>query len=173
MATIELAHLSDHLDSEQISLATKAFQAEVDEAIDLNSDEDTQILDSSIDDDIFVDFRDRLEANDLDADIYVPIEFEETLTIGEVRFGSTYALQLVLESLREDFFVEDEDGDIEVDETDDDFEREAEEDDGDSYDGDDDAGTEMKDELLRSVWRMLYKGAEASIEANLPLFLLA
>jgi hypothetical protein len=175
MAIIELATLSDHLDSEQIEATMEFLAEEVTEPVDLATDEDGRIIESNIDDDVFVDFRDRLAANDLDAEVYVPIEFEDVAEVAGRRVGSTYALQLVLDSLREDFFVEDPgDGDTEMDEdADDDFERGVEEEAGSDglYEGED-GGIEMKDEQLRHVWRIMHTAAKESLTCNLAVFLL-
>lgn len=178
MAIIELAPLPDHLDSEQVDAMTAALLDEASEEVDLRSDEDSRIIESNIDDDVFVDFRDRLEANDLDADVYVPVEFEDVVSVGGMRVGSTYALQLVLDSLREDFFVEDpSDGETEMDEGEGegDFERGGieEEDDTEDYYADEDGGIEMKDEQLRHIWRIMHTAARESLSCNLSVFLLA
>lgn len=176
MAIIELATLPDHLESDQIEAMMKALAEEASEEVDLATEEDGRIIESAIDDDVFVDFRDRLEANDLDAEVYVPVEFEDVVEVGGVRVGSTYALQLVLDSLREDFFVEDAgDGETEMDDGDDDFERgEAEEEEAGSdglYEGEDGV-IEMKDEQLRHVWRAMHTAAKESLDCNLSVFLL-
>lgn len=174
MAIIELATLPDHLESEQIEAMMEALAEEASEEVDLATDEDGRIIESNIDDDVFVDFRDRLEANDLDAEVYVPVEFEDVVEVGGVRVGSTYALQLVLDSLREDFFVEDlADDDTEMDDGDDDFERGEEEEPGNDglYEGEDGV-IEMKDEQLRHVWRAMHTAAKESLDSNLSVFLL-
>lgn len=174
MAIIELATLPDHLDSDQAAEVTKALLEEASEELNLETEEDSRIIDANIDDDVFVDFRDRLEANDLDADLYVPVEFEDVVNVGETRVGSTYALQLVLDSLREDFFVEDEgDEEIEMDEGEEDFERGSlEEDAGEGFYSEDEGAIEMKDEQLRHVWRIMHTAAKESLDCNLSIFLL-
>jgi hypothetical protein len=173
MAIIELAPLPNHLDSEQVEAMTAALHDEASE-VDLATEEDSRIIESNIDDDVFVDFRDRLEANDQDADVYVPVEFEDVVSVGGMRVGSTYALQLVLDSLREDFFVEDpSDGETEMDDAEDDFERGVdEEEETDGFYSDEDGAIEMKDEQLRHVWRIMYTAARESLDSNLSVFLL-
>ncbi len=175
MAIIELATLPDHHDSEAVAAMMAALHEEASGAVNLETDEDGRTIESNIDDDVFVDFRDKLEANDLDAEVYVPVEFEDVIEVGGVRVGSTYALQLVLDSLREDFFVEDQDEDeIEMDDAEDDFERGHEEDAGSDdglYEGED-GGIEMKDEQLRHVWRAMHTAAKESLSCNLSVFLL-
>tara|TARA_R110002096_G_scaffold44526_9_gene120315 strand:+ start:7780 stop:8307 length:528 start_codon:yes stop_codon:yes gene_type:complete len=172
MATIELAHLSDHLEAQDLETTIDAVQTECGTTFTSSEEEDSEILESSIDDDVFTDFRDRLEANDLDADIYVPVEFDDVLQVGEMRIASTHSLRLVLDSLREDFFVEDEeDGETEEDEADDDFERDlSETDESSGYYADEDGGIEMKDEQLRHIWRAVFRASRESIERNMPLF---
>lgn len=173
MATIELAPITDHLDESQLAAMREAIRETSDKELDLSTEEDSQIVSGNIDDDLFVDFRDRLEANDLDADLYIPVDFEDVLRVADLRVGSTYSLQLVLDSLREDFLIEDPtDSETEMDEAEDDFERDIdEEDEAASYYDDENGGIEMKDESLRYVWRLLYKAANASLAGNLSLFL--
>jgi len=174
MATIELAQLSNHLDPSDVEATCAAVLSESGEALVPPAEDDSEILDSNIDDDIFTDFRDRLEANDLDADVYVPQEFEDLLEVGSLRVASAHALRVVLDSLREDFFVEDDrDGEFEEDEADDDFDREelTESDDASGYYEDEHDGIEVKDEQLRGVWRAVFRATRESIERNMPLFL--
>jgi len=173
MATIELAHLSDHLEEDDLEATIAAVLTECGTSFTSSEEEDSEILEANIDDDVFTDFRDRLEANDLDADVYVPIEFEDVVHVGELRVASTQSLRLVLDSLREDFFVEDEeDGETEEDDAEDDFERDLEDtDEAAGYYADEDGGIEMKDEQLRHVWRSVFRGSRESIERNMPLFL--
>jgi len=173
MATIELAHLSDHLEAPDLEATLAAVQAESGESVDTQTEEDSEILERNIDDDIFTDFRDRLEANDLDADVYVPVEFEDTLHVGDLRVGSTQSLRIVLDSLREDFLIEDvaDDETEEDDGADDDFERDLEDNDESSgYYADEDGGIEMKDEQLRHVWRVVFRASRESLDRKMPLF---
>ncbi len=173
MATIELAHLSDHLEEDDLEATLEAVLSESGTTFTSSDEEDSEVLESTIDDDVFTDFRDRLEANDLDADVYVPVEFDDIVNVGELRVASTHALRLVLDSLREDFFVEDEEAEeTEEDDIDDDFERDlADNDEASSYYADEDGGIEMKDEQLRHVWRAVFRASRESIERNMPLFL--
>lgn len=172
MATIELAHLSDHLQAPDLEAALSAVQTESGETVTSSDQEDSEVLEGNIDDDVFTDFRDRLEANDLDADVYVPVEFDDMVQVGELRVASTQALRVVLESLREDFFVEDEkEGDTEEDDAEDDFERDLEDsDEAAGYYADEDGGIELKDDQLRHVWRVVFRASRESLDRNMPLF---
>ena len=177
MATLELATLADHLDDDLLQSALAAIKEEVDGPTEMEAEADSMVVEGGLDDDAFVDFRDKLEANDLDADIYVPLEFEEVLTVGDYRVASTYALQLVLESLREDFFIEDdeleEDEYVDMDDEggDGEYTTSLDSDEADDYyDQDSGDGLEMKDEQLRHIWKRMFKGTKASLETNLCLF---
>lgn len=185
MATIELTTLSEHFDSDEIAALVGAIAEVNPEDFSLAHEGDSLIIESSIDDDVFDDFRDRLEANDSNADVYVPVDFEDVLTVGDSRVGSSQALLLVLDSLREDFFVDDGEDDeeeaLEDAEFDEDlaeggpeFEDEGpeEEDEAARYYSDENTGIEMKDEQLRHIWRAMHKGARHSVQKGLCLFVL-
>src|SRR5260370_28747279 len=65
-------------------------------------------------------FLDRLDAHDIGAEIYLPLEFEGRVTVGEYRVASSQALLGVLEEVKEELDVdpdaEDEDEEEEQDE---------------------------------------------------------
>jgi hypothetical protein len=169
MATLELAGLSEHLETDQIKSVKRAL-AEVN-APPLPADDhaDAVVLDRNIDDDVLTDFFDRLDANDASAEVYLPIDFEDVLDVDGVRVGSLHALVLVLDSLKEDFFVEEEEDDDEEEEE----EAELDDDDdeaADLFEDDEDDAVEVKDERLRHIWRVLHKGAKTAIKKNVCLF---
>ena len=173
MATIELGSLSEHLEADQIKALKRAL-AEAG-APPLGSDDhaDAVTLDRDIDDDVLTDFFDRLDANDASADVYLPLDFEDVLDVDGVKVGSAHALALVLDSLKEDFFVEEEDNDDEEEDEDEseDFDYdEDDDDDGGSLFGDEDDDVEVKDERLRHIWRLMQKGAKSAIRKNVCLF---
>lgn len=185
MATIEISLLSEHLDESQIETMLAAISGNTTDTLDEGSDEDSIVVDSSIDDDLFIDFLGRLDANDLDADIYIPLDFEEVVEIGEFRVGSTHALQLVLDNLRDDFFVEAEEGEededlvgaeFDVDDQEGDEDEEGLDEMGGDFDSEEYGNSESgdidaKDEQLRHIWRLMYRAAKESIEAQLALVL--
>ena len=122
----------------------------------------------------------------MDADIYIPLDFEEVVKIGEFKIGSTHALQLVLDNLRDDFFVESDEDDDEEEEdlVGNEFDvedSEGDEDDaglddmatefsdGESYGHDDSSDIDAKDEQLRHIWKVVHRAAKESIEAKLAL----
>ncbi|HMC94811.1 MAG TPA: hypothetical protein VKO16_08585, partial [Polyangia bacterium] len=108
-----------------------------------------------ISEEALTEFLDRLDAHDLGAEIYVPLEFEGRVTIGDFRVASSQALLDVLEEMREELSVD-------ADEKED----EDEEDDAE----DEDEGTVIEAQL-RHIWHLVADGATESIEKNLPLHL--
>ena len=102
-------------------------------------------------------FLDRLDAHDLGAEIYLPIEFEGRVTVGEYRVASTQALLDVLEEMREEL-------DVDAEEEDEDEEEEEDEDE------EEDEGTVIEAQL-RHIWHLVSDGAVESIEKGLPLHL--
>lgn len=101
-------------------------------------------------------FLDRLDAHDLGAEIYVPLEFEGRVSVGDYRVASSQALLDILEEMREELNVD-------ADEDDEDEEEEDE-------DEEEDEGTVIEAQL-RHIWHLVADGATESIERNLPLHL--
>lgn len=172
MASLELAPLSEYLEPDEL----KAIQGVLrDAGHPAPADDDhlePMLVERDLDDDIFVDFMDRLEANEAAADIYVPADFEEIFEAADYKLGSAHALLLCLENLREDFFVEDEEEEAEEDDdADDEFESFDEEEEAGGSLGDDAPTTEMKDEQLRAIWRHMQRAAKLAIQRGLCLFL--
>jgi hypothetical protein len=172
MASLELTPLSEHLDDDEIEALASALAETGAGALDVDEDGDPLVLDSALDDDIFADFLDRLEANEASCDIYLPVEFEDAIEVGGQKVGSAQALMLVLESMKEDFFVEDDEDEDEGGEEDelDDFDDLDEDETAGIYDGGGDGGIELKDEELRKMWRQMYRGAKSAIARRLALF---
>ena len=100
-------------------------------------------------------FLDRLDAHDLGAEIYVPLEFEGRVTVGDFRVASSQALLDVLEEMREELNVDAEEDD---------------EDEEDEEEDDEDEGTVIEAQL-RHIWHLVADGATESIEKHLPLHL--
>src|SRR6187549_421567 len=103
MATVELSTLSDFLDDDEIGGVKKSLEETGSAPLDIDETAETVVLNAAIDDDIFIDFRDRLEVNEVSADIYLPVDFEDFFEVADYRFGSSHALLLALENLREEF----------------------------------------------------------------------
>ena len=165
MAEIEIGPLADRLSEDELKeLAQKLAKLG---APPLRSDPDGDAaLVSAVDGAILVEFLDRLDAYDLACDIYLPGEFEGRVEIGEYRVGSAPALLEVLEEMKDEMAPEDDDeGEDEDDEDDDDEDEDDEED-------DDYSNLKIIEEKLRRLWKVIYDGARAAIERNLPLYVL-
>ncbi len=177
MATVELSTLSDFLDEEEISSVKSRLEETGSAPLDIDETAESVVLHGGIDDDIFVDFQDRLEANEVSADIYLPVDFEDAFEVADYRFGSSHALLLALETLREEFSVEesvepaddDEEEEEKGEEEDMEFDSlDEEEDDSDPFD-DEDSSDELKEDHLRMIWRVMQQGAKTAIKRGLCL----
>lgn len=169
MATLELGTLSEHLENDQIKAVQRALAESGAPPLAGDDHAETIVLDRDLDDDVLVDFFDRLDANDASADIYLPIDFEEVIEVDGLRVGSAHALILVLESLKEDFFVDEEEEGEEEEEEEYEFDEDEDEEGGEVFESDDDE-PEVKDDRLRHIWRVMHKGAKTSVRKNLCLF---
>ncbi len=179
MATVELTTLSDRLEDQELADLVAAYEDLGVGPLDIDDVAEQAVLDNGIDDDIFADFLDQLEANDAAADIYLPSDFEEVFVAGEHRIGSAHSLILVLENLRDDFAAdEDDDNELEEDKDagpglgeDDEFFEGDDDNDPDGSSDESDGSVGMKEEQLRHVWRTLNQGAKAAIRRGLCLFI--
>lgn len=148
MAEIEIGPLTDRLDDDQI--AELAAQLEKHGAPQLpRGDESNQApVGDGIDSSALSEFMDRLEGHDIAADIYLPIEFDGTFEVAELRVGSVTLLLEILEELKDE--LDDEEEELEDEE---------------SYDDD----QRILAQQLRQAWKLFYNGANAAIERHLPL----
>ena len=148
MSEIELGPVSERLDEEEIkTLARLLDQAGVKYAV---NDENlaTQTIASRLSEDAMTEFLDRLEAHDLAAEIYLPVEFDGRLSLGDYRVASAQTLVDVLEEMKEELAVEeDEDEEEDVDE-----------------------GTVIEAQL-RNIWRLVNDACGESVEKRVPLHL--
>ena len=115
------------------------------------SEEDDLDLEEPLSDDQLTDFMDRLEAHDAACDIYLPVEFEITFSVGDHTVGSTYALLDALEELRAELDI-DEEGESEEEE---------------------ELDMEVIAEQLRATWRLFLRGANTGVDRLLPLHVIS
>jgi hypothetical protein len=152
MSEIELGPLSDRLDDDEI----KTLHRLLDQAgakYSYNDDQQTlQTIATRLSEDAMTEFMDRLEAHDLAADIYLPVEFEGRLSVGEYRVASSQQLVDVLEEMKEELSVDEEYHD-----------EEDEEDEPDE-------GTVIEAQL-RNIWRLVNDACSESIDKSVPLHL--
>jgi hypothetical protein len=153
MAEIELAPLSHRLDDEEMKTLSKLLEEIGAPTVGRTDEHVSHTIAARLSEEALTEFLDRLDAHDLGAEIYMPVEFEGRVTVGDFRVASSQALLDVLEEMREELSVD----------TDKDEEEEDEEDD----EGDDE-GTVIEAQL-RHIWHLVADGATESIEKGLPL----
>jgi hypothetical protein len=153
MSAIELAPLSDRLDEDEVkSLARLLEQAGA--KLPTMDDHTTQTFAKRLSEEAMTEFIDRLDAHDVAADIYLPVEFDGPLTVGDYRVASAFALQDTLEEMKEELAIEDEDQD------------EEEEEDEDSEELDEGSVIEAQ---MRNIWQLISDACSESIEKTFPL----
>lgn len=157
MSAIELAPLSDRLDEDELKSLTRLLEQAGAKLPEMD-DHTTQTFAKRLSEEAMTEFLDRLDAHDIAADIYLPLEFEGPLTVGEYKVASAYALQDTLEEMREELAIEDDD--------DYDDEDEEEEDDGEEMD----EGSVIEAQM-RNIWQLVSDACSESIEKTFPLHL--
>ncbi|ACY15656.1 hypothetical protein [Haliangium ochraceum] len=168
MASIEIGPLSHYLDDDELVAVTNALE-DADVSVDIDDEADTRLMEGDIDEDIFADFLDRLDAQGAACDIYVPGDFEEVIEASGYSVGSAHALMLALDELRDDLASDDGDADDDDDEGGDDFEEfDSDEDD---FGGGGSSSVHIQESELRHLWKSLYKGARAAVRDNVCLLI--
>lgn len=159
MSEIELGPVSDRLDDEEL----KTLQKLLDQAgAKYNTHDDAQItqtIAARLSEDAMTEFLDRLEAHDISADIFLPVEFEGRLPVGDYRVASTQVLAEVLEEMKEELAVE-EDEEYEEDEDEEEEDEDEEEDEG-----------TVIEAQLRNIWRLVNDACGESVDKGVPLHL--
>ena len=150
MAEIEIAQLGDRLSDEEIVQLAGALEELGAPALP-KSDDGTALSMGDIDDDVLTEFLDRLDAHDIAAAIYLPMEFDGVVEVAGMRVASAAALIDVLDEMKDELSVEEEED-----------EEESEEDDEES-DEDILAGQ------LKMCWRMFYDSAHTAVDKHLPM----
>jgi hypothetical protein len=162
MAKIELGPLSQFLDDGEIKELMKALKK-----VGVNdlpkSDEAGGKVGDELDDDVWTDFRDRLEAEDVGADLYLPVEFDGVIEVAGLKVASAPVLIDILDDIKDDLDVDPEEDEDADDDDDEDEEHEEEEE-------DDDEDLRLKEKLMKQVWRSLHTGVKSAVDRELPLF---
>ncbi len=151
MPELRLIPLDEVLSQNQLQkLGRQLEELGVDE-VPLGEDSDAE-FDEVLSEELLTDFMDRLEAHELACDLYLPVEFEGRVEIGDQAVGSAHALLEALEELREELGIEeDEDEDEEEEELD----------------------LDVIEEQLRTSWRLFQKAATTCVEKQVPLHILS
>jgi hypothetical protein len=164
MAEIEIGPLGDRLGDEELAELTAKLEKLGAPRLP-KEDENAAGAATTVDGRTLEELRDRLEAYDLACEVYLPMDFDGTVEVGDHRFGSCAVLVEVLEELKEDLGDEDdEDGDDDEDDEDD------EDDDSDEEEDEDYAEVRALEAKLRRLWKVLYDGAQAALDKRLPLY---
>jgi len=154
MSAIELAPLSDRLDEEEMkSLGRLLEQAGT--KLPAQGDHTTHTFAKRLNEEAMTEFLDRLDAHDIAADIYLPLEFDGPLTVGEFRVASAYSLQETLEEMKEELAIEDEE-----------FKDEDEDEEEDAEEVDEGSVIEAQ---MRNIWQLITDACSESIEKSYPL----
>ena len=146
MPEIRLIPLDEVLSTKQLQALERGLADLGVDGVPLGEDADLDV-EEVLTDDQLADFMDRLEARDLACDVYLPVEFEGKLEVGDHGVGSAYALIEALDELREELSIDEED------------EEEDEE----------DLDLDAIEEQLRSTWRTFLRAANVCIEKEIPL----
>lgn len=155
MADIEIGALTDRLTDDEIAeLRARLERMGAPKLVD--GDEKDTVSIGDLDDDVLTEFLDRLDGNDAAAEIYLPIEFDGTVEIGDLRVGSIVFLQDVLEEMKDELVAEEED-----------------EDDEDEDDEDEDEDERIRGRDLKRAWKLFNDGATAAVEQKMPLHIRA
>jgi hypothetical protein len=156
MAEIELAPLSHRLDDDEMKTLVRLLEEAGAPRIAKHDEHSTHTIAARLSEEALTEFLDRLDAHDIGAEIYLPIEFEGRVVVGDYRVASSQLLLDVLEEMREELNV--------------DAEEEEEDEEEEDEDEDEDEGTVIEAQL-RHIWHLVADGATESIEKNLPLHL--
>jgi hypothetical protein len=156
MSAIELAPLSDRLDEEDLKTLRRLLE-QAGAKLPEKDDHTTQTFAKRLSEEAMTEFVDRLDAHDVAADIYLPVEFEGPLTVGDLRVASAHALQETLEEMKEELAIED-----------DDYDEDEEDEDEDSEELDEGSVIEAQ---MRNIWQLVSDACSESIEKNAPLHL--
>jgi hypothetical protein len=157
MSAIELAPLSDRLDEDELKQLGKLLE-QAGSKLPAMDDHTTQTFAKRLSEEAMTEFLDRLDAHDVAADIYLPIEFEGPLTVGDYKVASAFALQDTLEEMKEELAIEDEE------------EYEDEDEDEEDDDEEMDEGSVIEAQM-RNIWQLVTDACTESIEKNFPLHL--
>ena len=156
MAEIELAPLSHRLDEEEVKTLWRLLSEAGATSVEKADEHASHTIAARLSEEALTEFLDRLDAHDLGAEIYIPVEFEGRVVVGDFRVASSQALMDVLEEMREELNV--------------DAEEEEEDEEDEEDDAEEDEGTVIEAQL-RHIWHLVADGATESIEKNLPLHL--
>lgn len=149
MAELRLSPLEDLLSDEELDkLWSELMELGVEEGLP-EGDEDGE-LEESLTDDQLTDFMDRLEASDIGCTIYLPIEFDGVVEVGDYTFGSALTLLDTLEELQEELELGD-----------------------DTIEDEDEFDLGVIEAGLRHAWRVFVVGANRCVAHQMPMLVIS
>lgn len=160
MAVIELGALGNRLSDDLIADLEKALEKagaklpQTDAALQVT-------ISDTIDDDVFAEFLDRLDDEGIACDIYLPVDFDDRVEVGDFRVGAASQLLEALEELRDE---------LAVDEDEDDADEDEEEEEDDDEDDADFTARKNYEQQMKRLWHHLYDAAEHAIAKRAPLW---
>jgi len=153
MPELRLLPLDEVLPKNQLRTLERQLQDLGVDEVPMGEDVEVE-FDEALSEDQLTDFMDRLDAHDLACDLYLPVEFEGRVQLGDHGVGSAYALVDALEEIREELGIEEED-----DEDEDEEELELD--------------LSVIEEQLHYSWRTFVKAASVCIEKCVPLHIVS
>lgn len=150
MAEIEIGPLTDRLSDEEITDLSSEMEKLGAAPLPHADDTAAAAVGGGLDDSVLGEFFDLLEVHDVAAEIYLPVEFEGSVEVAHLRVASAPVLLEVLDEIKDD---------LEIDEDDTDAEEPDEA----------DADRRLLEAQLRQVWKLFYSGAQVAMERHLPL----
>src|SRR5688572_26877655 len=154
MAEIEIGPLTDRLSDDEIADLKARMERMGAPRLPDSDEKEVAALGEGLDDDVLVEFLDRLDGHDVAAEIYLPVEFDGAIEVADLRVGSAQVLLDVLEELKDELVAEEE-------EDEEDEEEDADED------------QRIHGRELKRAWKLFYEGAQAALERKLPLHIKA
>jgi hypothetical protein len=151
MAEIEIGPLTDRLSDDEIADLKARMERMGAPKLPEGDEKEVASVGDGLDDDVLVEFLDRLDGHDVAAEIYLPVEFDGAVEVADLRIASAPMLLDVLEELKDELTSEDE--------------SEEEE--------DEDEDQRVHGRELRRAWKLFHDGAQAAVERQLPLHIKA
>src|SRR4051812_49347889 len=106
MAEIELAPLSHRLDDDEMKTLARLLDEAGGPQGGKGDEHPTHTNPGRPSGEALTEFLDRLDAHDIGAEIYLPLEFEGRITVGDYRVASSQLLLEVLEEMKEELDVD-------------------------------------------------------------------
>lgn len=148
MPELRLIPLQETMAADDLAILVQKLEELASET--LPEADDSHDLDDVLSEDQLTDFMDRLEAHDIACDVYLPMEFEGRLEVGDRNIGSGHTLLEALEEIRDELDI-DQESDSEVDE---------------------ELDLEVIEEQLSYAWHLFARGANACVARQIPLHVL-